>query len=62
VDPREAIVQAARNISYGRHRIEAGYTQLDVDPGPKTSWESLDLGSGKQESVPSKIIIVGRKP
>jgi hypothetical protein len=54
---------AASKISYGDHRIAAGYSELEVDTGSRTSWVWLDLndGTGKHE-VPSKIEIVGRRP
>jgi len=59
----QAKVAAAREISYGKHRIAAGYSELEVDLGARNTWEWCDVGDGHgKQFVPTRIKIVGRKP
>jgi hypothetical protein len=58
-----ALKAAAAEISYGKHRIAAGYTELDVDPGPPRTWILMNLDDGtKDVRVPTIIKITARKP
>ena len=63
MNEKDALNAAARNISYGRHRIDAGYSQLEVRTDNPRDWQPLDIGDGKKQMrVPQYIEIVGRQP
>jgi hypothetical protein len=60
VPPEVAVNEAAKRISYGRHRIEAGFSKLTVTPDPLVP---VDLGPGFGiREVPPKVEIVAEKP
>jgi hypothetical protein len=55
-----AIVDAAKKISYGRHRIEAGFSRLVVETNPPVD---VDLGPGLGvRKAPTDIRITAEKP
>ena len=58
----EALRAAAETISFGAHRIAAGYPHMDVDAGDPTGWVPLDRGHGQERRpVPTIIKITARK-
>jgi hypothetical protein len=59
--PRDiAKVEAAKKISYGRHRVEAGFTELDVTINEPVS---VDLGKGfGVKEVPTRVEVKAEKP
>lgn len=69
VKHEDALLLAARSISYGRRRIEAGYTELEVrvkgdliDDVYRTDLGPEYATSVSKTKVPSGITIIGRKP
>jgi hypothetical protein len=53
-------VDAAKKISYGRHRIEAGFSRLVVEANPPVD---VDLGPGLGiRKSPTDIRITAEKP
>lgn len=58
----EALRAAAETISFGAHRIAAGYAHMDVDAGDPARWVPLDRGAGQERRlVPTIIKITARR-
>lgn len=56
-----AAVEAAKNISFGRARVQRGYTDVSVDLGSEV--ESIDFGSPpRPTSAPKRVRVTARKP
>jgi hypothetical protein len=59
IDEHTAAVEAARRISFGVHRIKAGYTAFEVAVG---SPALVDLGTLGVHQVPTSIRVTVRRP
>jgi hypothetical protein len=59
VKPKVAAVEAVKRISFGAGRIEAGYTEFDVDPRAP-EWK--DFGKLGIQRVPTLVSVTARRP
>jgi hypothetical protein len=57
---KQALEAAVKATSFGKHRVEAGFTELGVDA---TDDELIDLRDGRgQQLAPGRVEVVARKP